>query len=315
MSSPRVITSTLALLSLWTAGAGAAVPRVLVVLSKPDAPYVAVVDSMRKHLPAREAQTEIAVEKIDQFNAAAVQAHPPAVIVTVGVEAGRRVAQASPATPILHTLLPRSAALDLLRNGRGGKSGSQRDSAIFLDQPIGRQLDLIRLALPQHTRVAVVLGPATQPLAPELRDAARKRSLKIETATLSRRDEMLSVLDDLLDGADVLLSVADPLVYHSETIHHLLLTTYRYKIPVVGLSKAYVDAGALLAVYSTPENIGRQVSQIIASLPATGVATLPTPGYPRHYTVSVNRRVAASLDLVLEGEDVLLQKLEALSRP
>lgn len=314
MRPTRAIYPILALL-LW-AGSAMAAPRVLVVLSKPDAPYAALVQSLRDHLAStRAAQTEIAVERVEEFSAVQTRASAPTLIVAVGVEAARRVAQANPPAPILHTLLPRVAALDVLRTGRGGKPTPHRDSAIFLDQPIGRQLDLIRLALPRAKRIAVVLGPATQQLAGELRDAARQRTLTLNTVTLKRRDDLLPMLEDMLDENDVLLSVADPLVYHSETIHHVLLTTYRYKVPVLGLSRAYVDAGALLAVYSTPEQIGRQTAQLVSTLPESGGITLPAPAYPRFFLISVNRRVAASLDLVLDSENALQHKLEALSRP
>jgi len=110
------------------------------------------------------------------------------------------------------------------------------------------------------------------------------------------------------------LTVPEPLAYNSETIHHVLLTSYRYKIPVMGLSKAYVDAGALLAVYSTPEQIGQQVAQLLSSLPSAKAVSLPAPSYPRYFMVSVNRRVAASLDLHLDSENALQQKLEMRPR-
>jgi ABC-type uncharacterized transport system substrate-binding protein len=312
----RAIRPLLTLLLLAAAGVCAGAPRVLVVLSKPDTPYQALASAIAANLaPARASEIDLKVENLEAFRVIDIPVHRPTLIVTVGVEAARQVAQTNPPAPILHTLLPRAAALDILRSGRNGKPTPQRDSAIFLDQPIGRQLDLIRLALPRHKRVAMVLGPTTQSLSGEIRAGARERGLSLGVATLTKREELLPILEDLIDDNDVLLSIADPMVYHSETVHHVLLTTYRYKVPVIGFSRSYVDAGALLAVYSTPAHIGHQVAQLIATLPATGSATLPAPQYPRFFQVAINQRVANSLDLMLKSEAELQTKLEALARP
>ena len=308
--------SLIALLLLGIAGPCSAANRVLFVLSKPDAPYANLVQAVQDGLAAqRTSDIEIDVRGVNEFGAAAQATPAPLVVVSVGVEAARRVAQSNPSAPILHTLVPRATVAEILQRARNGKPSSPRDSAIYLDQPLGRRLDLIRAALPRHRRLAVLLGPASQFLASELRAAASERGFKLALASLSTRKELLPALEDLLDANDVLLSVADPLVYNSETIHHVLLTTYRYRVPVVGLSRAYVDAGALLAVYSTPEQIGQQVAQVLGALARAGSDVLPAPAYPRQFVISVNRRVAASLDLTLESEAALHRKLEALARP
>lgn len=311
-----LILLTLPPLAFMTAGPATVALKVLVVLSKADGAYAQVLQTMQSELAAQSrSDIEIKVQSLDHFRAADANASAPALIVAVGTEAAQRVAQSNPAAPILHTLLPRATAIEILRAGRGGKSTTHRDSAIFLDQPIGRQLDLLRLALPSHKRVAVILGPATRNQEAELRAAARERSLTVNIVTLDHREELLPALEKLLDRNDVLFSVPEPLAYNSETIHHVLLTTYRYKIPVMGMSKAYVDAGALLGIYSTPEQIGHQAARLIASLPVAKALSLPTPSYPRHFMISVNRRVATSLDLSLDSENALQHKLQALPQP
>ncbi len=299
-----------------TAGTATVAFKVLVVLSKPDGAYAQVAQIVQTELAAKNrSDIEIKTQPLADFRAADTYTSTPTLIVTVGVEAARGVAQANPPAPILHTLLPRETAIEILRAGRGGKSTTHRDSAIFLDQPIGRQFDLLQIALPLHKRVAVILGPATQNQETELRAAARERSLTVNIVTLHRREELLPALEKLLDDNDVLFSMPEPLAYNSETIHHVLLTTYRYKIPVMGLSKAYVDAGALLAVYSTPEQIGHQAAQLLSSLPIAKAVLLPAPSYPKYFMISVNRRVATSLDLSLDSENALQHKLEALPQP
>ncbi len=298
--------------AMASAGVLAAPAKIFIVPSRDGGAYAEVIQAIQTGLEARH-QTELTLKilPLETFQGTDLYVHRPALIVTVGAEAAQRIAHLNPPAPMLHTLLPRETALEIIRSGRGKNALSYHDSAIFLDQPIGRQLDLVRLALPTHKRVAIILGPATRNEAAELRSAARERSLVVNIAIISQRDELLPKLETLLDDNDVLLSVPEPLAYHSETIHHVLLTTYRYKIPMIGLSKGYVDAGALLAVYSQPEQIGRQVSQWLGN-PAVIGGNLPPPSFPQYFTVSVNQRVAASLDLYVDSEQTLQRKLEAL---
>lgn len=293
----------------------AAPVKIFVVPSKDGGPYAEAVQAIQKRMEGqRTADIDLRVLPPAVFRDIDIYVYRPVLIVTIGTEAAQRVARLNPPAPILHTLLPRDTALTILRSGRGAHPAAYRDSAIFLDQPIARQLDLVRLALPKHKRVAVILGPSTQHQATELRTAARERTLSIKIATIDKREDLLPTLEDLLDDNDLLLSVPEPLAYHSETIHHVLLTTYRYKIPMMGLSKSYVDAGALLAVHSTPEQIGQQVAQVLSSITAGRNVSLPSPGYPKFFQVTVNRRVAASLDLHLESDEVLQRKLETQGR-
>ncbi len=304
----------LLLTAVATTAAATGTPiKILVLLGGENDAYQKMAQSIGSTLAAQppRAKIELDIEHINNLSAG-LSTHPTLVI-TIGPDAARAAMHANPASPILYTLIPRTIAQEILRNGRDGKPLTHRDSAIFLDQPIGRQLDLLRIALPKRKQVAMILGPSTRSLENELRNGCRERSLTVETATINQREELIPALEHLLGKADILLSAAEPMAYDGETLHHVLLTTYRYGIPVIGQSEAYVDAGALLAIYSTPEQIGRQVGELLNSKVFTKDALLPPPSYPKYFTVSINRRVASSLDLQLENETTLQTKLRTLS--
>eukprot|EP01032_Pedospumella_encystans_P026470 gene26469-29906_t len=105
-------------------------------------------------------------------------------------------------------------------------------------------------------------------------------------------------LKTVLDDADVLLAVADPQVYNSATISNILLATYRARVPVVAFSPAYVKAGALLALYSTPRQIGVQAGALARGVLQGG--PVPASQYPQEFSVAVNEHVARSLGLTLD---------------
>jgi ABC-type uncharacterized transport system substrate-binding protein len=279
----------------------AAPAEVLVVLSREHESHTQVVDAMRSVLAERGAVVRVTVMTGEQYRNEPAALKRAALAVTVGTLAARELSAERNATPLLHTLVPRQAILELDKGGR--------ESAIYLDQPVARQLELLRLALPKANRLGVVLGPASQGLRGEITAAARRHAFKAEILTIMTQADLLPTLARVLEDNDVLLSVPDPMVYSSDTVHHVLLTTYRYEVPVLGLSRGYVDAGALLAVYSTPDQIGRQAGELIAGLAAAGRWQLPPAQFPRYYSVAVNERVAASLGLRMESEEALLRKL------
>jgi putative tryptophan/tyrosine transport system substrate-binding protein len=104
--------------------------------------------------------------------------------------------------------------------------------------------------------------------------------------------------------------VPDAAIYNRNNIANILLTSYRAQVPLFGFSPSYVKAGALAAVYSQPAQIAQQVAEIIQNLPANG--PLPAPQSPRYFSVSVNSQVKLSLELTMDSEAQLLQKLKQL---
>jgi hypothetical protein len=69
-----------------------------------------------------------------------------------------------------------------------------------------------------------------------------------------------------------------------------------------------VSAGALLAVFSTPAQIGRQLGEELVAL-AEESGPLPPPRHPRYFSVEVNARVARSLGLTVPSAAVLERRL------
>ncbi len=122
----------------------------------------------------------------------------------------------------------------------------------------------------------------------------------------------------ILEGADALLVVADEQIYNARTIHHILLATYHRRIPVLGLSPAYVEAGTVLALYTTPpEQFARQAAATVLetlAAPKTDTRRLPPRQYPRYFTVGINERVAASLGWRLPDAATLEHMLAGLGR-
>jgi len=235
------------------------------------------------------------------------------LIVAIGTKATRWALHRDGDTPVLSLLVPEVTFRALLGEA-GAAGGHPPASAVYLDQPVERQLDLARIALPGVDAVGALLGPNSRHLRPALEQAARSRGLTLHLATVGPGERPLVALESLLEDSDLLLALPDPAVFNREDVQGILLTTYRAEVPVIGFSHAYVLAGALTAVYSTPAQIGRQGGELVAGI-AAGGWRLPKPQYPKYYTVAVNHQVARSLRIDIDDGPTLQARLRALERP
>jgi len=232
-----------------------------------------------------------------------------ALVVAVGLSATQAAASLDSRVPVLSVLVPRSAFERVARE-RGRQADSRSFSAVYLDQPFSRQLSLVRHALPERTRLGLLAGPVAAEQLPLLQAAARGTRFKLGVEKVAREDEIIPALNRLLRDSEALLFIVpDPLVYNRSTIQSILLTTYRYQVPVVGFSQAYVRAGALTAVYSAPVQIGQQVAEIALALEGDKGRSLPPPQYPKYFSVAVNHQVARSMGIEIDNEAVLYDKV------
>lgn len=235
----------------------------------------------------------------------------PKIIVTLGAEALKQVLSRESHTPVVAALLPRSGYERIVRES--GRRLPMNLTAVFLDQPVGRRVDLVRLILPEAKRVGVLWGPESIALQTGMAQTLQSRGLTMVSSVVANPVGLFSGLKSVLDEADVLIAVADPQVYSGSTIANILLATYRARIPVMAFSPAYVKAGALIAIYATPHQIGMQAAGL-ARLSLQGNA-LPAPQYPGEFEISVNDHVARSLGLNLDARVLTDKLLGGAKRP
>ncbi len=305
------------LLSGWLlAGpAPAAEPaRVQILLSETGGAYGELLEALQQRLDAlAPGKVEVLSRLIpeDAEARAAVFAREPALIVPVGIRASALTLREAGARPVLSLLVPHDSYSTLLQNADIALHG-RLYSAIYLDQPLDRQLDLVQLILPKARRIAALAGPHSAQRAGELGGLCLQRGLKLTTETLGATDNPVAALTPLLERAEVLLAIPDPVVFNRNNLQAILLTTYRNGVPVFGFSQAYVRAGALAAVYSSATQIGTQAGEWIAELVHSGHWELGAPRYPSYYSLAVNTQVAQTLGIDVADEHTLLERLRSL---
>lgn len=275
---------------------------VTVVLSEDGGPYLEFSNALREHLLKK--------------NVGLVVVDDPArpipdrgLAIGVGMKAAT-TASASNAPAVLNVLIPRTGHEKLLRDFPQ-RANSKAFSAIFLDQPAERQVRLIEAMLPDKRRVGVLFDSFPPDELVQLRQRMTRHGLTMHEQVISQNLPLVKALQEVLQDSEVLLALPDATVYNSSTIRNILLASYRSGDPVIGFSPAYVKAGALGALFSTPAQIAAQAALAIQQFGET--RTLPPAQHPLLFEVAINEQVARSLGLAIRSPDELHKEISALT--
>ncbi|MCX7673944.1 MAG: hypothetical protein N2Z63_10210 [Thiobacillaceae bacterium] len=284
----------------WTSGG------IVLLLSERAAAYEEVAEAFAARLGDTRGLRILYADGVDGRELS-TQAREPGLLVPVGLRATRMVAEhVGRQAAVLALMVPRSAYEAIVWPAALSR---RRLSAVFIDQPPGRSLDLIERVLPRARSIGVIHSESAAGLSSLQQEAARRR-LHLRSASIAHTGEVGAALRQLLPEIDVLLLLPDAQVVHANNVQHVLLTTYRYRVPVIGFSQVLVKAGAIAAIYSTPAQIGAQGGEIARQWRA-GDGELPAPGHCESYSIGFNHHVARSLGIVLPDEARVRQLMGA----
>jgi len=266
---------------------------VTLLLGDSSAPYQAFTETLRQRLPA---SIRLSVREPNGSVGASD------LVVAVGMKAAESAAS-DPRSPILAVMVPKSGYDSLFL----GQKMPQGISAIYLDQPWERQVDFLYAVLPDVERVGLLYSPETRLEISPLLNSVANHGGSVVAQSVQSAERLFSSLERVLSGSDVLLAIPDSRIYNATSIRNILLTSYRHEVPLIGLSQGYVNAGALAAIFTLPEQIAEQTAkQIVAFEQRRGLAA---PSYPEHFTISLNNQVARSLEIRLPSESDIRKRM------
>jgi len=295
-TSLRLLTSLLLVLLCFSAGQLAAAERqLLILLSADTAPYRQVAQIVTERY-SQQLQTRVQpLIYAEQANLT-----EGAIVVAVGTKAALYASENYPYQPTIHSYLPSRAYTQL--------PPQPNRSAVFVDQPIERQIQLTKLLLPEARLIGTVLGPSSIAERQLLHLEGMQRGLDVQSVALANHDNPIKVLQPVIESSDAFLALPDESVFNRATAKWSLYISLRLKKPLIGFSAQYVKAGAIAAVFSTPEQIGKQTIHVIDRYLASG--RLIRASFPNDFTVATNPAAAAKLNLQLPSERQLIEALK-----
>jgi ABC-type uncharacterized transport system substrate-binding protein len=275
--------------------------NLVILLSDNTAPYLSFAKKLKDSLPA--SVQAIVLEYPGQLPSSALKAD---LIITAGMKATELAATQS-SIPVLAVMIPKSSYERMLAQ-QSPQNPAPSISAIYLDQPWDRQLDFVRAALPDRIKIGLLYGEETHIDVARLHQDIAHRGGSLIARPIRSAKGLYPSLESVLKDSDVLLAIPDSAIYSSNNIRNILLTSYRYRIPLIGLSQSYVNAGALCAIFSTPEQLAEQASTTTNLFGQT--KKLPGSKYPAAFSIAVNQQVAQSLGIELPSPEAIRNQMD-----
>lgn len=231
------------------------------------------------------------------------------IIIAAGVEAAKRLANLKPGdSKIIYTMLPQSSYQWLSDNNLLVNN----HHVLFVDQPPYRFVNLAKIAFPSLNTLNYLYGGVSAVHMQDLKIAADQNQLQCDGVDLKSQRRLLSTLDSLVKESELVLVLPDPILFDRRTVQALLLASLHQQIPVLAYSESYVRAGALLALFSSPEQLGRQTAELVNCLLGGCQEFSEYRHYPKYFSVHLNNVVARQMGFAMPPVARIQFQLELL---
>jgi putative tryptophan/tyrosine transport system substrate-binding protein len=167
----------------------------------------------------------------------------------------------------------------------------------------GKRLELLKEAVPQSTRIAVLVNPASalyEPAMHNLTVAAQALGLQLHVVEVRRAEELDTAFTAMTqEHADALLVVADAALLSSSRRGRLADLAATSRLPAMYSWREHVAAGGLMAYGpSLPDTSRRAATYVDKILKGAKPAELPVE-QPMKFELVINLKTAQAMGLTL----------------
>lgn len=182
-------------------------------------------------------------------------------------------------------------------------------AAIVIDQPLQRLFDVAGTIVSgrYRDRIIVAISEDNHVLRKEIAELKQLPDITLEVVLINDASEPAKVIDKALFNAGALLAVRDKQVWSGENAKWMLYQSYKFNVPVVGYSKRFLKAGALVSVYTTLSQTAQKTAELIIDWhQQQGALSQQGIVYP-DFDTEFNKNIARALkitipDILPEGE-------------
>ena len=185
---------------------------------------------------------------------------------------------------------------------------SQYHLAVLLDQPLIRYLAFSQVLLDPE-KIGLINFDLIKPNTNQQKFLL-KHGLVLNQIQVKEPASLLPGLRQLIRQNSSLLMLPDQRIYNQKSLKSVLLTTYRSRIPIISYSPAHVKSGALASIYSSPENIGTHLGDLLNQFIESKSLPSDNPIFAKYYSIAINSQVARALNLSLPDTDQLKLDLQ-----
>ncbi|SIS92789.1 ABC transporter substrate-binding protein [Neptunomonas antarctica] len=296
----RVIQAAMAalLLCLTMFSVATTTPSVTLLLTASNPIYQAVSTSIQASIKTHVNFKEYTLDSIKDIP------HSSDPIITVGSSAFKAALNKFPEQSIIASFLPRRVFEQLLNKSQRSVNNT---TAVFIDQPMTRQLSLARMIIPNGKTIGTVFGTSSLVEKQRLDIAAEATGFTVISIVLNSQDNPINTLQPIIQKTDLFLAIPDQSAFNRASAKWSLFISLRAKKPLMGFSEKYVDAGALAAIYSSPAQVGKHTAETLDTFLTSGL--FPEPQHPRYFSVKTNPESAKTINIQIPSNEFLLRQL------
>ncbi|MDH2917701.1 MAG: ABC transporter substrate binding protein [Sideroxydans sp.] len=302
----KLLYGLLCVISCFTSTAHAESLRLLLLLSNNNPSYQAFSAALQQQLP----DAVLRITSVAELANAPQLLENNDVIVALGLPATEQAARQA-SLPMLSVFVPQVAYRHLVEQLNQPLRANQM-GVIYLNQPLARQVDFIATLLPSQHKVGVLYAAGAHSELAALHDELKTHGSSLIALAVQSEDGLFTALEKLLNQSDVLLALPDNNLYSSSNVRNILLSTYRLGVPVIGFSASYVNAGALAAIFASPEQTAQQAATFIHQAQLSGHWN--SAQFADSFSIAINSQIARSLALSLPSEAEIRQRMNKSAR-
>ncbi len=168
-------------------------------------------------------------------------------------------------------------------------------AAIVIDQPLQRLVNIAEKTMRNdYKKIIIVIASEKNDYAiQEINNLEEKSKTNIKILRIKEGDTAAKTIKKDLSNAAAIIAIHDQNVWSGNNARWILHQAYSHKIPVIGYSKAFLKAGAMISIYSSAEQIIEETERRVIEWIEKGhfEKQINSP----KYQIEVNRNIAKAL--------------------
>ena len=222
-----------------------------------------------------------------------------ALIISLGPSPLKELVQSNHQEPVLAALITFQEWKEITHDA----DTTQSISAIFYDPDPWRQVVLGKLLVPLAQSVGMMYSVDQPFFLQEYKDSAQAVELDLKTVNIRQATQVVRQFPSLAQQSDFFIAQPDPIIYNSQTLPRVLLSSYRQRKIIIGYSMGVVNAGAVATTYTTPEMLVQDLEESANQLLTEGFSRFTR--HCNYYDIKYNHEVARSLGLDMVSKEQL----------
>jgi len=295
----RITITILFVFFISGAVSAAEVKRVVILKSHDAEPHEKTLKGFKDYLSRQDLKVKFKeysfggdVSKAKQVMVA-VKKEGASLIFCIGSHAREVAFEANTGIPTIISMVLRLDHIEKETNATG----------IFLEFPWEVQFNWLKRFLPDCKTVGILYNPKeNEKNILKAREIAQGLGFRLEPKKILTPRDLPPALESLVANADVLLGISDDVVLAPQTAQQLLLFSFRNRIPFIGISASWVEAGALYSLERDYRDIGSQCGEMALKVLQGTPAHSISPASPRKEMYNLNLRTANHMMIDISEE-------------